>query len=301
MPRTLRLDPAGGRHHVMNRGARRAPIFVDDADCLLFLEVLAELPARFGVIVHAYVLMPNHYHLLMTCPRGNLSRAMRHLGARFTGRLNRNHPDWDGPVFRGRFKNRVVSDDAYWMHLLAYVHMNPVRAHLVPEPDASRWSSHAAYVGRERPPAWLSIAELREMYGTTEAYRSHLRDLQQKRDVAPDEFDPGDFAAPTRSRALPAEPLPEPLEVDRALADVSEVTGVLDLRTTQRGRGGNRAKWLAAWWLSTATDLTQVEIAETLGASESVVSRWIRRVREESVKSGELKDLTTKLLERGTS
>lgn len=282
---------------MMNRGARRAPIFVADADCLLFLEVLAELPDRFGVIVHAYVLMPNHYHLMLTCPRGNLSRAMRHLGARFTASLNRNHPQWDGPVFRGRFKNRVVEDDAYWMHLLAYIHMNPVRAHLATSPNASRWSSHAAYVDRERPPTWLSIAELRDMYGTTEAYRAHLRDLQQKRDVAPDEFEPGDFTAPTRSRALPAPSPPEPVDPGRALSDVRAVTGVDDLTSTHRGRVGNRAKWLAAWWLATATELTQVEIAQRLGASESVVSRWVRRVRKEATQSGDFKTWTGKLTE----
>ena len=298
MPRTLRLDPPGGRHHVMNRGARREPVFLNDADCLVFLEVLAELPTRFGVVVHAYVLMPNHYHLLLTCPRGNLSRAMRHLGAQFTARLNPAHPNWDGPVFRGRFKNRVVQDDAYWMHLLAYIHLNPVRAHLTKDPDASRWSSHAAYVGRERAPQWLSIDDLRDMYGTIDAYRSHLRDLQQKRDVAPDEFEPDDFTAPTRSLALPADPLPEPIDLERALADVTDVTGVKDLRATSRGRTGNRAKWLAAWWLATATVLTQVEIANHLGASESVVSRWLRRVRNEATDRKDFAKWTTALLDR---
>lgn len=282
----------------MNRGARREPIFTNDADRLVFLETLAELPTRFGVVVHAYVLMPNHYHLLLTCPRGNLSRAMRHLGARFTARLNQAHPAWDGPVFRGRFKNRVVEDDAYWMHLLAYIHLNPVRAHLAKDADASRWSSHAAYVGRERAPDWLSTGELLDMYGTIDAYRSHLRDLQVKRDVAPDEFDPGDFTAPTRSRALPAARPPEPVDPERALADVADVTGTKDLGATNRGRGGNRAKWLAAWWLATATDLTQVEIAEHLGASESVVSRWVRRVRNEATNGKDFAKWTSALLER---
>ena len=111
----------------MHRGARRAPIFVRDADCVLLLDTLGDVVDRFGLEVHAYSLMPNHYHLLVCTPAGNLSRAMRHLNGVYTQRLNRLH-DWDGPVFRGRFKSQLVTEEAYRRELVAYIHLNPVRA-----------------------------------------------------------------------------------------------------------------------------------------------------------------------------
>src|SRR4051812_16842847 len=99
MARRPRIDAPGCWHHVMHRGARRAPIFRDDEDCLLFLKGLEEAVDHHGLEVHAYALMPNHFHLLVRSPLGNLSKAMKHVTATFTLRANRRHR-WDGPVFR---------------------------------------------------------------------------------------------------------------------------------------------------------------------------------------------------------
>jgi len=105
--RRKRVDYPGAWHHVMNRGARRAPIFAEESDCGELLRAVGETVARFGVEVHAYALMPNHYHLLVRSMVGNLSRAMRHLNGVYTQRINSAH-GWDGPVFRGRFHSKVT-------------------------------------------------------------------------------------------------------------------------------------------------------------------------------------------------
>ena len=81
----------------MNRGARRASVFAEDEYAGLFLRGVGETVNRFGIEIHAYSVMPNHYHLLVRSVRGNLSRAMRHVGACFTQDLNRLHV-WDGPA-----------------------------------------------------------------------------------------------------------------------------------------------------------------------------------------------------------
>ncbi len=154
----------------MNRGARRAEIFRDDNDRRLFLAVLSEVPARFGARIHGYALMPNHFHLMLESVRGNLSRVMQFVGAQFSIRLNERE-GWDGPVFRGRFRNQLVTDDAYWQHLLVYLHLNPVRAGLLAEPSAGPWTSHEAYVGRRAAPDWLTMAELLKLVGGRSAYR----------------------------------------------------------------------------------------------------------------------------------
>ncbi|HUT78334.1 MAG TPA: transposase, partial [Polyangia bacterium] len=111
----------------MSRGARRAPIFRDDIHCGLFLDLLSGLPERFGVDVHGYALMPNHFHLMLESGRGRISNAMAWLLSRYTVQVNRLHR-WDGPLLRGRFHNRMVWHEQHWLHLLAYLHLNPVRA-----------------------------------------------------------------------------------------------------------------------------------------------------------------------------
>lgn len=290
MPRPPRIDHPGARHHVMNRGARRQVLFHDDRACLLFLDLLDDLHVRFGVIVHGYALMPNHFHLLLQTPRGNLSRAMQHLGSAFTVGLNRLHLGWDGPVFRGRFKNRLVEDEAYWMHLLAYLHLNPVEGKLVADVDASRWTSHAAYVGAESCPRWLRTGELLDLFGGLEAYRGYLWEVQVGREKGPAEFDAKALWTASRTGRVPegaARPKPPREErallptAEEALAAVARVTGepIAALSSSARGPGGNPARWLAAWWLERAAGLSQAEIGRLLGADMAQVSRFIGRVR----------------------
>ncbi len=185
--RSPRLDFPGARQHVMNRGARRAPIFVDPESRLLFLDILSELPRRFGVRVHGYALMPTHYHLMLESVSGNLPRAMRHLGGEYTRRINRVHR-WDGPLFRGRYHNRLVDTDPYWMHLLLYLHLGPVRAGLS-SPEESAWTSHRAYTGAAERPDWLVTEELRALYGSREAYQTAYQQLHEGRGQPPDDFD----------------------------------------------------------------------------------------------------------------
>jgi REP element-mobilizing transposase RayT len=278
MARPLRLDFPGARHHVMNRGARHAPIFTNDASCALFLSVVASLPARFGVIVHAYALMPNHFHLLLETPRGNLSRAMQYLTGEYVRLLNELET-WDGPLFKGRFRNRVVETDAYWSHLLLYLHLNPVRAHLVTDEDDAYWTSHMAYTGASRRPDWLTTDDLLAAHGGVAGYREALHAVQTGRSPAPAGFDPLALWAPSVSDLRPASAAALGTDPDALLALVARTCGVeVDmLRSARPGRGDNRRRWLAAWWLAIANGLPQRATARALGATEQQVSLWLGR------------------------
>jgi putative transposase len=128
--------------------------------CPLFF---SEAVQRFGVIVHAYCLMPNHHHLLLQTPRANLSRMMGWLQTTYTVRFNRRHRQ-DGHLFQGRFKAHVVEADEYARELIEYIHLNPIRprdrrkdipADRRDELDAWQFSSHRAYAGLDAPPPWL--------------------------------------------------------------------------------------------------------------------------------------------------
>ena len=127
MARPLRIEYPGAWYHAMNRGASGRAIFQSDRDRHAFLALFGDIAATFGVEVHAYCLMGNHYHLLLRTPRGNLSRALRHLNGVYTQRYNRTHGT-DGPLFRGRFKAVLVDADTYLAALSRYIHLNPVTA-----------------------------------------------------------------------------------------------------------------------------------------------------------------------------
>jgi putative transposase len=263
----------------MNRGARRQAVFLDDDTRNLFLQTLAELPARFGVRVHGYALMPNHYHLMLESVRGELSRAMRHLGGEFSRRLNVTS-GWDGPVFRGRFRNRIVGTEAYWRHLLLYVHLNPVRAGLT-DLGTGAWTSHRGYLEPETRPAWLRVDEQLALFGGPTAYSEALRAAYEGNIKPPAGFDAKKLWAPESTGAV-AMPKVDSARTNlaEAFAAICGVTGRTpgDLIATRYGRNGNPAKWFAAWWLSRQCGIPHGEIGAILGASHTVISQRVARV-----------------------
>ena len=159
MSRPLRIEFPGAVYHVTARGDRREAIFLDDDDRVLWLRTLAEALARFDAMALAFCLMGNHYHLVLRTQRANLSRLMRHVNGVYTQRFNRRHGK-TGHVFQGRFKAIVVDRDAYLVEVCRYVDLNPVRAGLVDDPAAWRWSSCRLHLGLDEAPPWLDSAAL---------------------------------------------------------------------------------------------------------------------------------------------
>ena len=187
MPRPIRVEFAGAVYHVTARGNERREIFRDEKDRRRFLETLGEAAQQLGMVIHVYCLMPNHYHLVVETPRGNLGQAMAWLQTTYTVRFNRRHRR-SGHLFQGRYKAHLVEADAYAQELVRYIHLNPVRsrgrpaaiaAERVVELDRYRWSSHRDYAGWRRAPLWLSI-QWRRYWGRTTAealreYRKWMR------------------------------------------------------------------------------------------------------------------------------
>lgn len=155
MSRPLRIEYPGAFYHVMNRGANHKSIFLGpDEDRGMFLRVLGEAAGLWGIRIHAYSLMDNHYHLLMETPLPNLSRAMRHIDGVYTQRLNRKVRR-DGPLLRGRFKSILVQKESYFLELVRYIHLNGVRAAKYPHPGLDPNCSHGDYMGMRTKPPWL--------------------------------------------------------------------------------------------------------------------------------------------------
>jgi REP element-mobilizing transposase RayT len=153
----------------MNRGLNHNAIFIDGvADRALFLATLADTIAKWKIHVHAYSLMGNHYHLLLETPLPNISRAMRHLDGLYTQRFNRQHHR-DGPLFRGRFKSRLVQKELYFLELIRYIHTNGVKANLYTHARLDPNCSHTAYLFPNKKPTWL----------TTDLGLSYFRDTEE--------------------------------------------------------------------------------------------------------------------------
>ena len=149
----------------MGRANEGRPIFTTEHQHELFLKALGEACEAYRLLVRAYVLMPNHYHLLVSTPEGNISQAMGWLLTSFTVRYNKSHQRI-GHVFQGRFKAQIIDDRGYARTLIPYLHLNPIRSRIDGQPritgspeliETFAWSSHAAYTGRRRPPRWLNL------------------------------------------------------------------------------------------------------------------------------------------------
>jgi putative transposase len=206
MTRPLRVDVADGWYHVMARGIEGRTIFGDDRDRWHFLDLLAMLPERFRVIVHAYVCMGSHYHIILQTPDANLSRAMHWFNVSYSAWYNARHSR-RGPLFQGRFKS-VWIEDGGWAHALSvYVHLNPLRikalgldkrdraASRVGQGSVAsdevlkarlsrlreyRWSSYQAYAGYTPIPGWLTVDAIlsraaRQASRQVSAYRRTVR------------------------------------------------------------------------------------------------------------------------------
>ena len=266
----------------MHRGARRAPIFLDDSHCAAFLEHVAAAVDGFEIELHAYSLMPNHYHLLVRAPRGNLSRAMRHVNAAYTQHINAVH-EWDGPLFRGRFRSELVRDEASLPFVLAYIHLNPLRAGLVARLDSDCWTSHRAYIGRDPAPEWLTRSHFLGALGSSKKLHAYVLDIHQKRVAWPDalSLDTGWLNEDAASEA-PRRPPPEATRFrapKTVIAAVSSVTGAggSALRTAAMGPGANPQRRFAVFALHRWTELTHGGVGATLDMSAVQVANVLRR------------------------
>ncbi|NOY69199.1 MAG: hypothetical protein GXP53_06860 [Deltaproteobacteria bacterium] len=155
MSRAWRIEFEGALYHVLARGNAKQDIFTDDRDRLLFIDLISEMAVRFEIDVYAWVLMGNHYHLLLKTNRANLSKSMQWFGANYTRKYNIRH-ERTGHLFQGRFNSFLIENDSYLMRLSCYIHRNPLRAGIVKRLANYRWSSYPVYAYGKKPPEWMN-------------------------------------------------------------------------------------------------------------------------------------------------
>jgi len=164
MARHLRIEYPGAFYHVYSRGNQKQAIFLSDDDRYYFLKILGEAHERLFANFHVYCLMPNHYHLALESPEGNLSQIMHFINTSYSIYLNLKH-DRSGHLFQGRFKAILVDLESYARILTMYIHGNPVRKAFVARPEEFEWSSARAYFGLVSSPSWLKTKAIYRCFG----------------------------------------------------------------------------------------------------------------------------------------
>lgn len=164
MARPLRIEYEGAFYHVIQRGIERKDIFISDKDKEKFLSYLNASHIAYKAVFHTYVLMNNHYHLILETPRANLSKVMHYLNTSYAAYFNAKRKRV-GPLYQGRFKAVLVQQDEYLHYLSCYIHLNPVRAGIVKSPEEYPHSSYNFFISDKRkPPQWLNVNFILPMF-----------------------------------------------------------------------------------------------------------------------------------------
>lgn len=287
MARKLRVQYPGAIYHVLNRGDRREPIFRDDEDHRRFLETLGEACEKTGWQVHAYCLMLNHFHLVVETPQANLVAGMKWFLGTFTSRFNRRHKLF-GHLFSGRYKSLIVdgSGDGYLRTVCEYVHLNPVRAKLLPPEVALqeyRWSSYPDYLKRTgQRPVWLRVDRVLGELGIGRDDSAGRQRFAQAMEERRGKEEPGEWKAVRRGWFLGGTQLKEQLleqmgcgvgphhggeekrETDEQKAERLVVAELRKRRWTEEDLGKRRK-----------TDAIKVKMAVRLRAETVMTLDWI--------------------------
>lgn len=181
MARPLRIEVENTLYHITSRGNEKRKIFRNDRDRKRFLLLLKDVRLKYEGIIYAYVLMDNHYHLLLETLKANLSKIMHYIDVSYAVYFNKKYQR-TGHLFQGRYKALVVEKENYLLELSRYIHLNPVRAGIVKRPGEYKWSSYCHYVKtHDKMPLWLNTEWVIGRFGRdrTSAFQRYCRFVEE--------------------------------------------------------------------------------------------------------------------------
>ncbi len=149
MPRQARIKAENAIYHIMQRGNEKKPIFKGGADKYCYLEKLQIAKQKFKFKIHAYCLMNNHVHLLVSANGADISEFMKSINVSYVAYFNHQYQRC-GHLFQGRFISEIVDTDRYFLQASKYIHANPVKALMVEKPQDYHWSSYGVYIGTRK-------------------------------------------------------------------------------------------------------------------------------------------------------
>ena len=310
MARKPRIHYPGAVYHVILRGNARQDIFFDDKDRYRFYLFMQEGVERFGHRVFAFCLMTNHIHLALQVGEVSLSRIMQNLTFRYTRWVN-----WrlkrSGHLFQGRYKSVLVDEDSYLLELVAYIHLNPVRASMVEVPESYPWSSYKAYLGKELIP-WLNTDYILSRFSTTlsRARRQFVEFVAERsKDGHQEEF----YGKGSMDNRIMGEdqfvenvlektesiPVRKP-GIEEVLQEIKKLYGLHeeDIVAPSQKRLQSEARSMAAWAVQELTDEPLTKLAVRLGRDPSSLSAAIRRLEQRRKNEAACEEKVARLRER---
>jgi putative transposase len=304
MARALRINYPGAFYHVTCRGNERKNIFADDRDRSIFLDKIKTSDEIYQVRVHAYVLMSNHFHLIVETPKGNLSEFMRHFNITYTAAYNRRH-NRVGHLYQGRFTAILIDADNYLLELSRYVHLNPVRLasykgrnerEKINDLKCYRWSSLGGYLSSSEKQFWVTydtvlgyVGGSRRKYGEfvmegiREGYETPWGEVKGQAVLGEEDFVErikAKMKQPGSRREQPGVKQLEAIDPGTVLKKVARYFSVADSRLTAKRTGHRDERAMALELMYRYGGASQARIGELVGLDYTAVSRERKRLRD---------------------
>lgn len=299
MGRAWRIEFEGALYHILSRGNEKRDIVSDDSDRRRLRDAIGEAAERFDLDIFAYVLMNNHYHLLLRTRQANLSRAMQWFGTTYTQRYNTRHGR-SGHLFQGRFKSIIVENDAYLLRLSLYIHRNPVRAGVVERLADFPWSTYRTYAYGKAEPGWVQTDLILSQFQAADphkAYREKAKEYAKEETrlwedlrcggilgthgfverIRREHLPQGVEAEKPQQRAVAKSIGPEEF-VKRAAATLDWVPDHLVQGRRLRGEQ-KKARDLVVYWLWNTGWYKNDEVGRPFGMTSSSVSHCVQAMR----------------------
>jgi len=298
MARKPRIHLPGGFYHVMLRGNAGQDIFLSEADSYHLYLLMQEGVERFGHRIHAFCCMSNHIHLVIQVADIPLSRIMQNLSFRHTQWMNKRRRRM-GHLFQGRYAAILVDADNYLLELIRYIHLNPVRAGMVEDAAAWRWSSHRCYMGKESLP-WLTtewvlgrfskrLGEAIRRYsffvadGSNAVAKDFQRGKKDTRILGDDVFAERVLAGQGKKEVSIS--LDECIHIVCKRYELTEA----DLAMKDQRRKPSEARAVIGWVARQNSSMTLSEVARRFGRDVATLSISVRRLQDRAIKDEALK------------
>ena len=273
MPRQPRAHIDNAFYHVLARGNNKEEIFYRPEDFRTYLSILDFFGQKHGFLLHAFVLMPNHVHLLIQVGTSPLSTLMHRVQQTYTQEFNRRYSRV-GHIFQGRFKALLVEDDSYLLTLIRYIHLNPVRAAIAVNPEDYPWTSHGHYATGKGPGRVHTdfVLKVLASFGVESIQDFDLLLCNEAQDTA------------NGREIVRSDPYKAPIEMQfsAVLRAVAEATGVSPTRITGTGRDrtASRARHLLSYFAIHQANLKVSTLSRMLGCSSTAVTLAINKITE---------------------
>ena len=296
MARQLRIEYEGAFYHITSRGNQRGEIFWDEKDRERLKTILERTKERYGYLLHGYVFMSNHYHLLIETPRANIKQIMQNINTSYTVFVNKKYGR-SGHLFQGRYKAFIVDKERYLLALGRYIHLNPVRAGLVRRPEGFGWSSYRDYLSGRSD----GLVDTDETLGLFSKRRGlAIRRYREFVDGGLRESSPLENATgsilgdegfrekvlrylrvlPDKAAIPEIRKIRENRGIDEIVRDVAKYYGLPEVDLLRRSRRAGEQRKIAVYLSKVLSGERNAEIGSVFGITIQAVTNVVRRVEK---------------------